>query len=88
MANKATDIIHYENIADAIRYKSNSETTYRPPEMAKAIISISNELPNHVSFRESTFVNPDLSGFNVSQNPYLGYLFYRCSNLETIDLSS
>jgi hypothetical protein len=41
MANKITNTQYYEDIADAIREKNGEQTTYRPSEMAEAILEIS-----------------------------------------------
>ncbi len=40
MAQVATDSRHYSDIADAIRAKNGKATTYRPAEMAPAILAI------------------------------------------------
>ena len=40
MAKGVTDRKHYEAIADAIRLKNGEETTYKPSEMAGAILAI------------------------------------------------
>lgn len=41
MALVETDSVHYQNIAAAIRAKNGTEETYKPPEMAQAILDIS-----------------------------------------------
>lgn len=41
MALVETDSVHYQNIAAAIRAQNGTENTYKPPEMAQAILDIS-----------------------------------------------
>lgn len=51
-----TDSVHYQDIADAIRYQNGGSATYRPDQMAAAILAISgggSELP--VGYAVSTF---------------------------------
>ena len=46
MAIVKTDSQHYSDIAAAIRTKLNEETTYKPAQMAAAILTIGGRCPH------------------------------------------
>lgn len=83
MALIATDSKHYSDIADAIRTQNGTTTTYKPSEMAPAILAIvgpSGDLPE-ITTEDLTFTG-DLSSFNAGDkatplfNKYADYISF------------
>ena len=73
-----TDSQHYSDIADAIRAKNGSQTTYYPADMATAISNIPTGIPDNYIFKEGYGYNvrlfngtsPTVSGSGWTVNAF------------------
>ena len=69
------------DIADAIRYRAGNEDTYKPGDMAAAIMNISS------GGSADSFVEKTLTEYtNANATQIWGYTFYRCTKLATVYL--
>lgn len=95
MGNVIIDESNLTNIANSIRAKNGSQTTYTPGQMSTAISSIpTNRLsPNWVTFNEGGISNSlkrtslDLNWLDTSNISNMSYMFYENQKLVSLNLS-
>ena len=83
------------NIANAIRSKNGTQTTYTPAQMSSAINNISGRAqPAWVSFNATdnsyaqALTSLDVSWLDTSNMTNMSRMFYQCQSLPSLDLSS
>ena len=92
MAIKTIDDNNLTNIANAIRTKNSSTTTYKPSEMANAILGIETATkyaPSYILFRNFQGINLDYETMNLdaSNLTIMAQMFYSCPKLQTLKLA-
>lgn len=92
MAIKTIDDNNLTNIANAIREKNGTTETYKPSEMANAILKIQSSVkyaPSYIQFRNFPGDNLDYETLNLdaSNLSRLVQAFYSCANLTSLKLA-
>ena len=95
MTEKITNTQYYQDIADAIREKTESQTNYLPSDMSAAINNLLMKLPEGIKFAKPSSIpgNPgtvDLSIFTTSHITDMSDMFSRMGRytVTTLDISN